>query len=65
MGRIATPPQGRVVAGDLNHKLTIITQVPVEIGRDSSFKELRALLGRWMGAPPENVRVPSPLFPVC
>jgi len=30
-------------------------QVPVEINRDASFKELRALLGRWMGAPPENV----------
>ena len=38
-------------------------QVPVEIGRDSSFKELRALLGRWMGTAPENVRIPTSLFP--
>ncbi|KAF8141639.1 cysteine proteinase [Boletus edulis] len=30
-------------------------KVPVEIGRDSTFKELRALLGRWMGVPPENL----------
>ncbi|KAF8552392.1 UCH-domain-containing protein [Imleria badia] len=30
-------------------------KVPVEIGRDSTFKELRALLGRWMSAPPENL----------
>ncbi|KAF8966337.1 hypothetical protein BDZ97DRAFT_1809088 [Flammula alnicola] len=30
-------------------------QVPVEINRDSSFKDLRILLGRWMGAPPENL----------
>lgn len=37
----------------------------MEIGRDSTFKELRALLGRWMGAPPENVGIPCFLFPVC
>ncbi|KAF9530488.1 hypothetical protein CPB83DRAFT_851013 [Crepidotus variabilis] len=30
-------------------------KVPVEIGRDASFKELRQLLGRWMGAIPENL----------
>ncbi|KAH0836640.1 hypothetical protein J3R83DRAFT_8358 [Lanmaoa asiatica] len=30
-------------------------KVPVEIGRDSTFKELRALLGRWVGAPAENL----------
>ncbi|KAF7356342.1 hypothetical protein MVEN_00966500 [Mycena venus] len=29
-------------------------KVPVEIGRDASFKDLRQLLGRWMGAPPDN-----------
>lgn len=29
--------------------------VPVEIGRDASFKDLRALLGRWMGANPDNL----------
>lgn len=27
----------------------------MEISRDASFKELRALLGRWMNANPENV----------
>ncbi|KAJ3999775.1 hypothetical protein F5050DRAFT_1804676 [Lentinula boryana] len=30
-------------------------KIPVEIGRDASFKDLRALLGRWMHAPPENL----------
>ncbi|KAH7927348.1 cysteine proteinase [Leucogyrophana mollusca] len=30
-------------------------KVPVEIGRDASFKDLRSLLGRWMDAPPENL----------
>ncbi|KAF8825785.1 hypothetical protein HHX47_DHR6000382 [Lentinula edodes] len=30
-------------------------KVPIEIGRDASFKDLRALLGRWMNAPPENL----------
>ncbi|KDR80672.1 hypothetical protein GALMADRAFT_241045 [Galerina marginata CBS 339.88] len=30
-------------------------KVPVEISRDASFKDLRILLGRWMGAPPENL----------
>lgn len=29
--------------------------MPVEINRDASFKELRALLGRWMNAEPDNV----------
>lgn len=28
--------------------------VSVEIGRDASFRDLRALLGRWMGANPDN-----------
>ncbi|KAJ3515187.1 hypothetical protein NLJ89_g1915 [Agrocybe chaxingu] len=30
-------------------------KVPVEISRDASFKELRALLGRWMEVNPENL----------
>ncbi|KAJ7068863.1 hypothetical protein B0H15DRAFT_871868, partial [Mycena belliarum] len=30
-------------------------KVPVEIGRDASFKDLRHLLGRWMGVPPDNL----------
>ncbi|KAF8887293.1 hypothetical protein BD779DRAFT_1527312 [Infundibulicybe gibba] len=30
-------------------------KVPVEIGRDASFKDLRVLLGRWMEAPPDNL----------
>ncbi|KAJ6581893.1 hypothetical protein B0H19DRAFT_1061389 [Mycena capillaripes] len=30
-------------------------KVPVELGRDASFKDLRQLLGRWMGAPPDNL----------
>ncbi|KAJ3861043.1 cysteine proteinase [Lentinula novae-zelandiae] len=30
-------------------------KVPIEIGRDASFKDLRALLGRWVNAPPENL----------
>ncbi|KAJ4473567.1 hypothetical protein J3R30DRAFT_3509735 [Lentinula aciculospora] len=30
-------------------------KIPVEIGRDASFKDLRSLLGRWMDAPPENL----------
>ncbi|KAF8159509.1 hypothetical protein B0H34DRAFT_654719 [Crassisporium funariophilum] len=30
-------------------------KVPVEINRDASFKDLRALLGRWMDAPPDNL----------
>ncbi|KDQ61690.1 hypothetical protein JAAARDRAFT_123860 [Jaapia argillacea MUCL 33604] len=30
-------------------------KVPIEIGRDASFKDLRQLLGRWMGAPGENL----------
>ncbi|KAJ7714742.1 hypothetical protein B0H16DRAFT_1617898 [Mycena metata] len=30
-------------------------KVPVEISRDASFKDLRQLLGRWMGAPPDNL----------
>ncbi|KAJ6464645.1 hypothetical protein C8R47DRAFT_1156028 [Mycena vitilis] len=29
--------------------------IPVEIGRDASFKDLRQLLGRWMGVPPDNL----------
>ncbi|TFK75037.1 cysteine proteinase [Pluteus cervinus] len=29
--------------------------VPVELGRDASFRDLRNLLGRWMGAIPENL----------
>ncbi|KAF9071565.1 hypothetical protein BDP27DRAFT_1321959 [Rhodocollybia butyracea] len=30
-------------------------KVSVELGRDSSFRDLRALLGRWMNAPAENL----------
>ena len=30
-------------------------QVPVEVHRDATFKELRILLGRYMDAVPENV----------
>ncbi|KAJ6620618.1 hypothetical protein B0H10DRAFT_2021101 [Mycena sp. CBHHK59/15] len=30
-------------------------KVPVELGRDASFRDLRQLLGRWMGAPPDNL----------
>jgi ubiquitin carboxyl-terminal hydrolase 4/11/15 len=38
-------------------------QVPVEVNRDASFKDLRQLLGRWMGAVPENVCLsPAPNF---
>ncbi|KAI0741559.1 cysteine proteinase [Daedaleopsis nitida] len=30
-------------------------KVPVEVNRDSSFKEVRQLLGRWMAANPDNL----------
>jgi ubiquitin carboxyl-terminal hydrolase 4/11/15 len=30
-------------------------KVPVEISRDASFKDLRHMLGRWMGAQPDNL----------
>lgn len=30
-------------------------KIPVEINRDSSFKDLRNLLGRWMGVPADNL----------
>ncbi|KAJ7625556.1 hypothetical protein FB45DRAFT_921756 [Roridomyces roridus] len=30
-------------------------KVPVEIGRDASFRDLRQLLGRWMDVPPDNL----------
>lgn len=30
-------------------------KVPVEIGRDSSFKDLKNLLGRWMGSKPQEL----------
>ncbi|KAJ7763535.1 hypothetical protein DFH07DRAFT_882362 [Mycena maculata] len=30
-------------------------KVPVDIGRDASFKDLRQLLGRWLGVPPDNL----------
>lgn len=33
-------------------------QMDVEINRDSGFKELRALIGRWMDVNPDNVRTP-------
>lgn len=31
-------------------------QIPVEIGKDASMKDLRQILGRWMDANPDNVR---------
>ncbi|KAF9482583.1 cysteine proteinase [Pholiota conissans] len=30
-------------------------KIPVEINRDASFKDLKALVGRWMGANPDNL----------
>ncbi|OCH87381.1 UCH-domain-containing protein [Obba rivulosa] len=30
-------------------------KIPVEIGRDASFRDLRQLLGRWMDAEPDNL----------
>ncbi|PIL25106.1 hypothetical protein GSI_12995 [Ganoderma sinense ZZ0214-1] len=30
-------------------------RVPIEVNRDSSFKEVRQLLGRWMNSNPENL----------
>ena len=33
----------------------IHVKVPVELNRDASFRDLRALLGRWMGTNPDNV----------
>ena len=30
-------------------------KVPVEVGRNASFKDVRQLLGRWMKAEPDNV----------
>ena len=36
-----------------------IPKIPVEINRDSSFKDLRNLLGRWMSVPADNVGVMS------
>ncbi|KAI0272603.1 hypothetical protein BC834DRAFT_817600 [Gloeopeniophorella convolvens] len=30
-------------------------KVPVELNRDATFRDLRALLGRWMGANPDNL----------
>ena len=38
------------------------SQVPVEIGRDASFRDLRNLLGRWMGAQPDHVKALLFLF---
>jgi len=37
--------------------MAIPCQIPVEISRDASFKDLRSLLGRWTGVPAENVGV--------
>ncbi len=31
-------------------------QIPVEVNSDSSFKDVRAVLGRWMDVDPNNVR---------
>lgn len=33
-------------------------QVPVELNRNASFKEVRQLLGRWMGTEPDNASLP-------
>jgi ubiquitin carboxyl-terminal hydrolase 4/11/15 len=33
----------------------IHVKVPVELNRDASFRDLRTLLGRWMGTNPDNV----------
>lgn len=33
----------------------IHVKVPVELNRDATFRDLRALLGRWMGTNPDNV----------
>lgn len=38
-------------------------KVPVELSRDASFRDLRALLGRWTGANPDNV--PNNLTLMC
>jgi ubiquitin carboxyl-terminal hydrolase 4/11/15 len=39
-------------------------KVPVELNRDSTFRDLRNLLGRWMGANPDNVHN-KPTFLYC
>ncbi|KZT18330.1 cysteine proteinase [Neolentinus lepideus HHB14362 ss-1] len=36
-------------------------KVPIEINRDSSFKDVRQLLGRWMGSSPDNL-LPLEIF---
>ncbi|KAI9511390.1 hypothetical protein F5148DRAFT_1171203 [Russula earlei] len=33
----------------------IHVKIPVELNRDASFRDLRALLGRWMGTNPDNM----------
>jgi ubiquitin carboxyl-terminal hydrolase 4/11/15 len=43
----------------LSIQFPILLQVPVEIGRDASFKDLRNLLGRWTDAQPDHVRYSS------
>lgn len=35
--------------------LTLSQQVPIEVNRDASFKDVRALLGRWMDVNPDHV----------
>ena len=38
-------------------------KIPVELSRDASFRDVRALLAKWTGAPAENVRLlPLPLL---
>jgi ubiquitin carboxyl-terminal hydrolase 4/11/15 len=32
-------------------------KIPVEISRDASFKELKNMIGRWMGTQPDNVSI--------
>jgi hypothetical protein len=37
-------------------------KVPVDLNRDATFRDLRALLGRWMGANPDNVNNHPPFL---
>ena len=42
---------------NIRYRLLIQCQVSVEVSRDSSFKEVRQLLGRWMDTKPDNVGI--------
>ena len=40
-------------------------KIPVELSRDATFRDLRALLGRWMSTNPDNVKtLVPPFFPL-